>query len=328
MTLLVRDEADLVAHNLRYHLEHGIDFVVATDHRSVDGTTDILREYERSGRLRLIHEEDEALRQSEWVTRMARLAATEHGADWVVNCDADEFFWPREGTFHEILEAVPARFGAVRGLWRHFVARPDTGEPFYERMVVRRASAREQRVPYPAQVKVVHRASPDVVVRTGAHSASGPGLELIREWYPFDVLHFPVRSREQMERKFVVTRESVLRKGKDAYVSPHVELVVGKIKTEGEDEVYRQFLVDDDATLEEGLASGTFTLDTRLRDALRGEARPAETGWSPPSAELLREIDAHQENDTAARLRTGVEAVSRRQEALEQLFAPRLRSRP
>ena len=43
LTLLVRDEADIVDACIRYHLERGVDLVLATDHRSVDGTTEILR---------------------------------------------------------------------------------------------------------------------------------------------------------------------------------------------------------------------------------------------------------------------------------------------
>ena len=48
-TLVVRDEADIVDAQIAYHLNAGVDFVIATDHESVDGTTDILESYARDG---------------------------------------------------------------------------------------------------------------------------------------------------------------------------------------------------------------------------------------------------------------------------------------
>ncbi len=76
--------------------------------------------------LHLIREPGDDLRQSEWVTRMARLAATELGADWVLNADADEFWWPqRREPQGRCSTAVPERYGVVRGAWRNFVPRPD-----------------------------------------------------------------------------------------------------------------------------------------------------------------------------------------------------------
>ena len=77
MTLLARDEADVVGANVDFHLNAGVDFVVATDNRSQDGTTDILEAYARGRQLHLIREEGEYLQQAEWVTRMARLAVDE-----------------------------------------------------------------------------------------------------------------------------------------------------------------------------------------------------------------------------------------------------------
>ena len=49
MTLLVRDEADIVDAQIAFHLDAGVDFVVATDNRSEDGTTEILERYAREG---------------------------------------------------------------------------------------------------------------------------------------------------------------------------------------------------------------------------------------------------------------------------------------
>src|SRR5919106_5144173 len=107
MTLLARDEADIVDAQIAFHLGAGVDFVVATDNRSEDATTEILERYEREGHLHLIREPGDDLRQSEWVTRMARIAATQFGADWILNTDADEFWWPRNGSFRELFATVP-----------------------------------------------------------------------------------------------------------------------------------------------------------------------------------------------------------------------------
>ena len=136
LTLLAKNEADVIDANVAYHLAAGVDFVVATDNNSTDGTTEILERYERDGVLELIREPSTNFRQGEWVTRMARRAA-ERGADWVINADADEFWWPRAGDLKEALARLPGRYGVVHGVWRPFVPRTDDGEFFAERMTVR-----------------------------------------------------------------------------------------------------------------------------------------------------------------------------------------------
>ena len=144
------------------------------------------------------------MRQDVWVTRMARLAAVEYGADWVIHSDADEFWWPRGGTLKDVLATVPDRYGVVRGCWRHFLPRPDDGAFFAERMTVRLATPAhpgEKSTIFHAHQKVAHRARRDAEVERGNHNADGSGLVPLRAWHPIEVLHFSFRSVAQLERK-------------------------------------------------------------------------------------------------------------------------------
>src|SRR5947207_14890834 len=135
MTLLVRNEADIVDEHIGFHLAVGVDLVIAADNGSTDGTTEILEKYAGNGHLHRISLPD-PFSQIDVVTQLARLAAIRFGADWVINSDADEFWWPRTGTLEELLSAVPPRFGSVRGMWRNFVPRPESAGSFAERMTV------------------------------------------------------------------------------------------------------------------------------------------------------------------------------------------------
>ena len=311
LTLVVRDEADIVDQQISYHLEAGVDFVIASDHRSTDGTTDILERLQREGHLRLIRRNEGGFFQSRWVTEMARLAATEHGADWVINTDADEFWWPREGSLREVFKAVPRRFGAIRGIWRHFVLRPQTDEPFEDRMVVRRLASPEVAHPYRTQVKVAHRADPAVVVPQGAHDAFGERLVLLREWFPFEVLHFPIRSRDQLERKY-----SAAAYERGGRIPRHTEEMESSLQDDFET-TYRGLLVDDVA-LGRGLGKGSLFIDTRLRDTLHGASG---SDPEPPSllddVELAGEVDTFLETDTARRLETRASSLEGRLASVE-----------
>ncbi|HSI98232.1 MAG TPA: glycosyltransferase family 2 protein, partial [Gaiellaceae bacterium] len=73
MTLIARNEADIIDAQLAFHLNAGVDFVVATDHGSTDGTTEVFERHAGEGHLHLIREEGD-YHEAEWRTRMARLA--------------------------------------------------------------------------------------------------------------------------------------------------------------------------------------------------------------------------------------------------------------
>ena len=137
MTLLVRDEEDIVAASLDYHLSQGVDHFIVTDHLSEDSTAEILKDYVDRRLVHDIHESSESYDQHAWVTRMARLAFTEHGADWVINSDADEFWWPAEGTLATTFAGLPSSVNVIKAQRFNFVPVEETGAKVYERMVYR-----------------------------------------------------------------------------------------------------------------------------------------------------------------------------------------------
>jgi hypothetical protein len=272
MTLLTRNEADVIDAQVAFHLHAGVDFVVATVNRSQDETAEILARFEQAGVLQLLYEDGDDMRQDEWVTRMARMAATDHAADWVINSDADEFWWPRAGSLKHVFATVPERYGILRGCWRHFLPRPDDGAFFAERMTVRLGAPAfpgDKRTIFHAHQKVAHRADPDVLIEAGNHNALAHGLEPIRAWHPIEVLHFSFRSPAQIANK---ARGGWFRS--DDYEPTQHQLLLDEALRNGRvDAFYDSFVVTDEG-LERGLADGTLAVDTRLRDALRAIRDP------------------------------------------------------
>jgi hypothetical protein len=296
MTLLARNEADIVDAQVAFHLHAGVDFVVATDNGSDDGTTEVLERYERAGVLHLLREDADGIRQAEWVTRMARLAASDFGADWVLNSDADEFWLPRGGTLKQVLGLVPERFGVLRCPWRHFLMRPSGAAFFAERMTLRLrvpAHPGDKRTVYHAHQKVAHRATADVVLEPGNHNAHGTGLEPLRTWFPIEVLHFSFRSPEQMESK-----------ARGGWVGGTAPLVEHQLELESArrerkiDALFGSFAVGD-AAAQRGLADGTLAVDTRLRDRLR-EIRTADGAFAPPASGATFSFPPPSVDDAAA----------------------------
>ena len=202
MTLLVRDEEDIVADNLDFHLAQGVDEVIVTDNGSVDGTLEILRAYEARSLVRIIVERTDDYSQGRWVTRMARIAATEHEADWVINNDADEFWWPREGTLKTLFEGVGDDVGAVVSHRTNFVPRPEDGRPYWERMTLRERESLNP-VGKPLPPKLAHRAHPEIVVVQGNHRIKGPDVGSELDDGSIEILHFPMRSYAQFQNKIV-----------------------------------------------------------------------------------------------------------------------------
>ncbi len=296
MAMKVRNEGDVLGENLRWHRAQGVDQFVVTDNGSTDSTPDVLRKWEADGLLRLIEEPSTADFRDQahwWVTRMARMAASEMGADWVAHADADEFWSPVSGTLKQALEAIPEQYGVVLAPRPEFIARPDTDEPFWARMTVREARSR-------LRPKIAHRAVPDAVLHRGAHDvdvardesgARHSGRAVMRAvkpvlkpgedrlvWaplWPARVLHFPLRSFDQYRRKVEVT----LAGGFDDKAHDELRIAYEQGKLE---DLYAG-LVEDDASVEAGLRRGA--VGGRQQGALVLDPNPCQ---SPPGGARTR----------------------------------------
>jgi hypothetical protein len=303
MTLIVRNEADIIEDNLRYHRAQGVDFFVVLDNGSTDGTIEILKPYERAGILNLVQMPGTMLTiQRKGNTLIAQLAH-EMGADWVFHNDADEFWWPVNGNLKEAFESIHDDQGVVLAPRTEFLPRPDGPGSFAERLTIR--EARFRRPP-----KTAHRTHPaiklwsahpiDLWVKRDAPPRSGlvgkPVLRIeashreereldlvLAQDFPVGVLHFPLRSFEQYRKKVAIADDNQMWERNEETRALHEAYRSGRLE-----EVFKNLLLDDD-TVARGLADGWLVEDTDFRDYLLACPGVFEEGLPPPGARAWSE---------------------------------------
>ncbi|QNE35091.1 glycosyltransferase family 2 protein [Leifsonia shinshuensis] len=206
MTVMVRDEADIIGPMIEHHLAQGIDRIIVTDNGSKDGTTEILESFGSAIDLR--HDPVHRKQQFSVVTGMARDAYTRYGADWVVNADADEFWFPRAGAAASLAETFAALDPALTTFTVPVIDM--TGDPAatgsgLQRLTVRdlrpverlrRIGLRDHSTP-----DAVHIGSADVEVAQGNHFVNLKGAGSVPDGLALEVLHFPWRSWSQFATK-------------------------------------------------------------------------------------------------------------------------------
>jgi len=279
LTLVVRDEVDIIEDNLRYHLDRVADAVVVTDNGSIDGTREVLADFARTGRVHVIDEPVDDFQQWRWVTRMARLASVEYGADWVLHCDADEFWWPDEGDLRDAFAALPPQAGIVPVRRHNFVPTAAEDGPYRDRMVLRDLYARNG-AGRPILGKQCHRGHPEVLVAQGNHDIKADGLARFPAGVPVTILHYPLRTYAQFERKVVLGGRAYAR---NTELTPDIGAgwrALYRLYLDGGLRAYYDEQVPDSTGLLHGVMSGRYVVDCRMQ-AYFGE--PAAPPAPPPA---------------------------------------------
>lgn len=183
---MCKDEADIIGPVVEHMLTQ-VDTVIVADNGSTDGTRSILDALP----ITVLDDPDPAYRQSEKMSRLARVAA-DNGATWVVPFDADEWWYSPFGRLADVLADCPTAVASAT-LYDHIATAddPDEADPI-RRMGWRRQDAG-------AMPKVACRPRLDATIHQGNHGAgytntsTFDGLLVVR--------HFPYRSAEQFVRK-------------------------------------------------------------------------------------------------------------------------------
>ncbi len=89
------DQVDIVEDFLDWHLDLGIDLILALDGGSTDGTRDVLERYARTKRVVWFALPERDMTKYSIADQLAAMARDRYEADWIIYCDVDEFVCTR-----------------------------------------------------------------------------------------------------------------------------------------------------------------------------------------------------------------------------------------
>lgn len=205
MTLLVKNEADILEQNLLFHHRMGVDGFIVTDNCSTDNTSQIIKKYVGKGWiLEYIQEPSSGYEQKKWVDRMIWIAKTRYRADWIINADADEFWYPSRENLKQELSQTRANVLAAEV---HNVC-PEEGKPYWEwTSIIREVPSLEEYDLSPYSIfsrhhkKVMHRAAGYIQISMGNHKVTM--LPHHEKQGCLHIFHYPVRGHEHFMNKMI-----------------------------------------------------------------------------------------------------------------------------
>lgn len=210
MTLLVRDEIDIVEKNIKFHLSMGVDKIVAIDNGSVDGTREVLEKYRKKGLLEYRVIKKHTYEQDKWVSSMAK-RAKELGATHIMHCDADEFWYARCSLKKAIENMDDVLYVSVRN-----ILPPEAGKKYkrffdgfkyeviktklIEGEVEKRRSSHILFYEYPR--KIITKSN---LTKVGYGNDSVVSYKSLKTSVSTDICiyHFPIRSYEHFRQKVI-----------------------------------------------------------------------------------------------------------------------------
>lgn len=206
MTLLVKNEEDIIEKNIIFHKSMGVDGFIVTDNNSTDNTPKILEKYKKMGWIKdIIYETDNDYSQVKWVDRMIRLAKEKYKADWIINADADEFWYSNNGNYK-----VDVKEYTVNKIKCNIYNIIPENEEFYKNTKMIKKSIDDldkynlsKFNMYTKQIpKVMHRAKGYKLIHMGNHNVD---MKLANEKKTDDIIifHYSIRGQKHFNEKMI-----------------------------------------------------------------------------------------------------------------------------
>jgi hypothetical protein len=235
MTILVKNEADIIENTVKVHKALGVDAFVVMDNDSTDGTMEILEKLQKDTEM-IIIEEKGLYSQKKWMTGLADIARRKLGADWVISNDADEFWLP---TGNRSIKEVLSFKGNILICRRYNMILSEIIDNYFNSIY-----RVENPIFYNPEMQmkqdkvsiVLAKIGPKVIVNPhglfkisgGNHSAIHIGnmrgifgrSEKDPKFGDINVYHYPIRSYEQFERN-IKNRKMLLESGQDIRMGVH-----------------------------------------------------------------------------------------------------------
>jgi hypothetical protein len=195
---MVKNESDLIGHNLDHLFSEGIHGATFLNNLSEDDTSEVLLSHGAE----VITDPVLAYRQSEKMTELAHFVADKHGADWIIPVDADEIWsstisdQDKSFTIYETLSSISENI-VIAKVFNHFA----TGEDAINKNPFLRMPWKWSTAFGP---KIAVRYDKSLKIGFGNHTATRNCAKINDE--VLQVRHFPYRSLEHL--KFKITQGS------------------------------------------------------------------------------------------------------------------------
>jgi hypothetical protein len=279
MTILVKNEMDIIEKNIRYHAKKGVESFVVMDNNSTDGTREVLENLKKEFEITIIDEKG-TYSQAKWMTRLTHIARKKYNPSWLIPNDADEFWWSEDTLKKALKKAKKAvltvdrfNFLLYEGLnsWQESEIRVEN--PIFYRKNTQLSQENISIVLTKISPKVIIKPFGLLWIRGGNHKALHlmdfrdyfRHYDKIKRFEEIKVFHYPIRSFEQF-KKNIENRKKLLSKG--AKMGPHYRRWV-KLLDEGklEEEFYNN-LVFKQNEIEVLKKFGVVIEDKRMKNCL------------------------------------------------------------